>query len=129
VNLASRLEGLCPQYGAGVVVSGETRAGCAGAFGFQYLDTLRVKGKVQPVRVYAPMPLEEEAARGAELLSWQEACALYQAGNFAPAVEALEALRADFPGRKLYAVYAERAQRLAAAPPESWDGVWTMTSK
>ena len=27
VNLASRLEGLCPQYGAGVVVSGETRAG------------------------------------------------------------------------------------------------------
>jgi class 3 adenylate cyclase len=55
VNLASRLEGLCPWYGVGIVVSGETRVRCAGAFAFQYLDTIRVKGKSQPVSVYTPM--------------------------------------------------------------------------
>ena len=29
VNLVSRLEGLCPQYGVGIVVSGEVREACA----------------------------------------------------------------------------------------------------
>jgi adenylate cyclase len=51
VNLASRLEGLCPQYGVPVVVSGETMAACGDTFAFQYLDTIRVKGKMQPVQV------------------------------------------------------------------------------
>jgi adenylate cyclase len=129
VNLASRLEGLCPQYGVGVVVSGETRAGCAGAFAFQYLDTIRVKGKSRPVGVYAPMRPEAGAARRKELLAWDEACGLYRAGEFANAAAAFAGLHERFPQAGLYAVYRERAQTLSQTSLEHWDGIWTATSK
>ena len=129
VNLASRLEGLCPQYGVGVVVSGETRAGCIDAFAFQYLDTIRVKGKSQPVSVYVPLRPEEAAARAEELAAWEKARALYREGDFAKAADALAALREQFPDRKVYAVYAERARKLRDDPPGRWDGIWTTTGK
>jgi adenylate cyclase len=129
VNLASRLEGLCPQYGVGLVVSGETRAGCGGAFAFQYLDTIRVKGKSQPVSVYAPLRPEAGTARREEFQAWEEACRLYRDGEFARAAEALAALHEGFPEAGLYAVYRERVQTLLRNPPEQWDGIWTATSK
>jgi adenylate cyclase len=129
VNLASRLEGLCPRYGVGVVVSGEARDGCAGAFAFQYLDTIRVKGKSQPVSVYAPMRPEAGAARREELLAWDEACCFYRSGDFAKAAAAFAGLCECFPQAGLYAAYRERAQTLLQNPPEHWDGIWTATSK
>ena len=58
VNLASRLEALCPQYGVGIVVSGETRNACGEAFVFHHLGTIRVKGKTQPVDIYLPQRRE-----------------------------------------------------------------------
>ena len=129
MNLASRLEGLCPQYGADVVVSGETRAGCGENFVFQYLDTLRVKGRAQPVSVYIPLRPEEASGRAEEMAARNSACALYREGDFAKAAASLTALRGQFPDRKAYAVYAERARKLRDDPPASWDGVWTLTSK
>ena len=135
VNLASRLEGLCPQYGVGIVVSGETMAACGnggdggGEFAFLYLDALRVKGKTQAVTVYSPMPLEEFALCSAEIAEWNDACAHYRAGNFAIAATAFARLREQFPDTKRYVVYEERTRALMAAPPENWDGVWTLTSK
>ncbi|MDR1489195.1 MAG: adenylate/guanylate cyclase domain-containing protein [Desulfovibrio sp.] len=129
VNLASRLEGLCPQYGVGVVVSGETRMMCADKFAFQYLDTIRVKGKSQPVSVYAPMRRETEATRREEFLAWEEACGLYRSGDFAGAAAAFSSLCGSFPEARLYAVYRERAQTLLKNPPAHWDGIWTATGK
>jgi adenylate cyclase len=129
VNLASRLEGLCPQYGVGVVVSGDTKAGCGELFAFQYLDTIRVKGKSQPVSVYAPLRREDEAARREELLSWHEACELYRSGDFTGAVDAFSGLCEQFPDMKLYAVYADRARSLRLNPPVDWTGIWTAANK
>jgi adenylate cyclase len=129
VNLASRLEGLCPQYGVGLVVSGETRAACGEAFAFQYLDTIRVKGKSRPVGVYAPLRPEDAAARREEFHAWEEACGLYRSGAFTRAAEALAALCGRFPETVLYAVYRDRARSLLRDPPEMWDGIWTATRK
>jgi adenylate cyclase len=132
VNLASRLEGLCPQYGVEAVVSGETRAACGERFVFQYLDTLRVKGKSRPVRVYAPLRKETGAARRDELLAWEEACARYFQGDFSGAADAFSRLREEFPQRTLYAIYTERAQTLRQNPPQdlkNWDFVWTAAKK
>jgi adenylate cyclase len=129
VNLASRLEGLCPQYGVGVVISGETRAGCEDLFAFQYLDTIRVKGKSQPVSVYAPLRREDEAARREELLFWQDACELYRSGDFARAADAFTGLCKQFPDVKLYAVHAERVRSLLRNPPPDWNGIWTAINK
>jgi adenylate cyclase len=127
VNLASRLEGLCPQYGVGVVVSADTMTGLEG-FAFQQLDTLRVKGKTRPMSVFTALPLEEGEQRRTELDAWREAFDAYIRGDFAVAGERVEALGRE-RNSLLYQIYVERCRTLAASPPEHWDGVWTMTSK
>jgi adenylate cyclase len=129
VNLASRLEGLCSLYGAPVTVSGETRKGCGDAFAFQYMDTLRVKGRTRSVDVHLPLRHEEARARAGELAAWEEARLPYRRGEFGRALDALSALAARYPSRKLYAIYAERARALRDDPPKDWDGIWTLTSK
>lgn len=129
VNLASRLEGLCSRYGAGLVLSEDTRRGCGEAYAFQPLDVIRVKGKKQPVAVFTALEKTEYAARSGEMRLWEQAFALYQAGDFTQLPPLLEGLRREHPGVALYAVYAERAHGLLENVPANWDGVWTMTQK
>ena len=128
VNLSSRLEGLCSQYGVGLVASAETVNRCAGRFGFQQLDVLRVKGKQQPVIVFTAMPLADYETRKEEIQAHDAAIAAYLAGDFSSAGAAFTDLNALYPA-KLSAMYASRCAQLIANPPEAWDGVWTMTSK
>jgi adenylate cyclase len=129
VNLASRMEGLCAQYGVGIVVSGESRAGCGNAFAFQHLDTLRVKGKTKAVTIYQPLRHAEAQARAGELATWEAARMHYAAGDFAEADRILAGLCEEFPETQLYFVFAERTARLLKNPPSFWNGVWILTSK
>ena len=130
VNLASRLEGLCPMYGVTTVISGHTKDCCdAGLFSYQYIDTLRVKGKAEPVEVFSPMFMDEGEQREAELEQWGLVCAMYKEGDFAGAAKCLSSLTGDFPGKKLYKVYHDRLEQLRANPPEDWNGIWTLTAK
>jgi adenylate cyclase len=129
VNLASRLEGLSGHYGVGIVASGETRRLCGDSFRFRFLDTIRVKGKSQPVSVFEPMRLGEASSRRDELLAWDESCALYRSGDFRKAAALLAALHGAHPDARLYAIYLERTRRLLDCPPDGWDGVWTATDK
>jgi adenylate cyclase len=129
VNLASRLEGLCPLYGVGIVVSGEVREACGRNFAFQRLDAIRVKGKTQPVTVHLPMRREEAQRRREELAAWEEALDIYAAGDFARAGERLTALSGAFPETKLYAIFADRVSQLLKKAPACWDGIWVGTRK
>ncbi|MDL2271784.1 adenylate/guanylate cyclase domain-containing protein [Desulfovibrio sp. OttesenSCG-928-I05] len=129
VNLASRLEGLCPQFGVGIVVSAEAKNACDESIAFLPLDTLRVKGKRQPVSVFAGMRPEEYAAREQELSTYLDAYALYGRGEFAAAWDAFGVLSGKYPDAKLYALYLERCGMLRENPPSEWDGVWTLKSK
>ncbi|MDR0826469.1 MAG: adenylate/guanylate cyclase domain-containing protein [Desulfovibrio sp.] len=129
VNLASRLEGLCPQFGVGIVVSAQTRAGCGDEIAFQPLDLLRVKGKEQPVSVFCAMRPEEWTQRAEELEEYISARDAYAVGNFASAGRIFGALAKTYPQSKLYALYAARCAALVHNPPAEWDGVWTLKSK
>ncbi|GHV53196.1 guanylate cyclase [Synergistales bacterium] len=129
VNLASRLEGLCPKYGVKVVVSEDTMAACGEEFAWQFIDTISVKGKTQPVSIYTPMSRSDEFERADELARWKAACELYIAGDFAASETAFCSLCSDFPDSKLYDIYGERASQLRENPPENWNGVWVFTSK
>jgi len=129
VNLASRLEGLCVQYGVDIIISENVMQQCGGDFAFQYVDTLRVKGKQRPVGVYLPMSREEYEERREELHAWDAAREPYNAGRFTLAAEAFAGLRNRFPGIRLYELYEERARNLAAAPVTDWDGVWNVAQK
>jgi len=124
VNLASRLEGLCPQYGVGLVVSGEVRTACGDAFAFQCLDTIRVKGKMQPVTIHLPLRLKEAEIRREELAAWEEAREKYVAGDFTAAATLLAALCEQYPETKLYAIFADRVFHLLQEPPPLWNGIW-----
>ena len=133
VNLASRLEGLCSQFDVGTVVSAATMEYCEesapGKFFFVPLDTLRVKGREQPVSVYAALRPEEGEARREEFALYAEAAAIYRAGDFARAEKTFASLQEAYPGVTLYELYAERVRALQQTPPSDWDGVWTLETK
>ena len=130
VNLASRLEGLCPKYGVDIVVSGEVGDACGESFAFQRLDTIRVKGKRQPVTIHVPLRPEEAERRREELAAWEEAREKYVAGDFAAADVLFRTLCETFPETKLYAVFADRVLRLLNDPPVlAWSGIWVGTQK
>lgn len=129
VNLASRLEGLCSQFGVLVVVSAETKGQCGDGIAFLPLDTLRVKGKKQPVSTFTVMRPEEREQNAAEYDRYLAAQESYVRGDFAVAYDAFASLVRDLPGKKLYALYLERCETLLQSPPKEWDGIWTLTSK
>ena len=133
VNLTSRLEGLCAQFGLHTVVSGDTvrlcrEAGIADAE-FQPIDNLRVKGREKPVFIFTAMRPEEAERRRPELAAYAAALLRYQNGEFEEALRGFSELAAAFPAMGLYAVYRSRVECLLANPPAEWDGVWTLENK
>ncbi|MGA1868948.1 MAG: CHASE2 domain-containing protein [bacterium] len=130
VNLASRLEGLCKQYGTNIIVSEFTAKKIEG-FILRELDMVKVKGKEQAIKIYDIMGLESEKTKKqeVELAEYQEALDLYRQRQFSPALESFKNL-ADLTRAFLYKVYAERcATFLESPPPENWDGVCKLTRK
>jgi len=61
VNLGSRLEGTNKTYGTRILISERTRELAGGGIATREIDMIRVKGKVQPVRVFE---LSHPADRG-----------------------------------------------------------------
>ena len=129
VNLAARLEGLCSQYGVGIVVSEQVQAHCNELFGFQFLDTLRVKGKQQPVKIYTSMQFEEWQKRQEEMEKWEKAYKHYLDGDFITAAKSFNNLSQHFPSMYLYAAYAQRSLALQEQGVKQWDGIWNADKK
>ena len=132
VNLASRLESACKQYGARILISEFTRAKLKGIYRLREVDDVVVKGKTRPVRIYEVLDYhtDESFPNLAEAVGYfQEGRKTYRAGDFAKACRSFsEAVRLN-PADRLCTLYVERCEALAASRPEHWDGVWTMTSK
>lgn len=130
VNLGSRLEGLTRFYGVPVLVGERTRE-LADQFDYQYIDRIQVKGKEQPVDVYAPLGKlgSLDAAREEELKRYQQALVLYFAQRWQEADSAFTALQQSYPQIRVYQVYQERVHHWRQHPPERWDGSFRHTSK
>jgi adenylate cyclase len=131
VNLASRLEGLTKQYGAGIIVGQATREAVQGIV-FRELDRVRVKGKDEPVAIFEPIGAEGAVAkeRVEELKLWGQALKLYRAQNWDQAELILFNLQRLYPGAPLYSLYAERVARYRReSPGPGWDGVTAFDTK
>jgi adenylate cyclase len=131
VNLASRLEGITKEYGAGVLV-GETTKQAVPEFIYREVDMVRVKGKEQPVAIFEPLGLEGEVAK--ELIEenklFHQALRMYRKQDWDKAELQLLSLCNMSPQCKLYQVYAERVAYYRANPPgEKWDGVFVFKTK
>ncbi len=119
VNLAARLEGTNNVYGTWILCGARTAALAQGV-DLRELDSVRVKGRAEPVRVFQVGAPPSEAYAGA--------LEAYREGRFTDARDAFLSLaeQDDAPARAM----GDRAAELAAHPPEGeWDGVFTMTTK
>jgi adenylate cyclase len=131
VNLASRLEGITKEYGAGVVV-GEVTKEAAPEFVYRELDLVRVKGKDKPVAIFEPLGLsgEVEPAVLEEVKLFQQLLRLYRKQEWDKAELQLFNLLRLSPQTKLYEVYSERVAYFRNNPPgENWDGVFVFKTK
>jgi len=138
VNLASRLEGQSKTYGVHIIISEYTLASMKTQhqdFAVLELDLIRVKGKLQPVRIYALLGfagvaqsddfialanVHSQMMNSYYLQNWQEVLLL---------IKHCQALN-KFNLADFYDVYQQRVEAFISAPPEStWDGVYIATVK
>jgi adenylate cyclase len=132
VNLASRLEGINKQYGTNIVISQFTYALIQEqSFIARELDSVRVKGKQEPVIIYELRGYGSPDTQTESLLTafhqgltaykqqqWQQAIAHFQ--------EVLKIDSDDEPAK----LYRERCEAYQLSPPpDGWDGVCVMTTK
>ena len=133
VNLASRLESACKQYGAHILVSQFTMAQLRGTYRTRELDLVVVKGKTQPVAIFEVLDYHttESYPNLIDALGYfRDGLAKYRQGKWRDAVKQFDQVLALNPADKAAKLYVERCQQLAEHPPgDAWDGVWVMQSK
>jgi len=135
VNLGSRLEGLTKQYGAFCLVPSATREACEEIV-FREMDTVRVKGKAEPVTIYEPECFASDASDTLrkELDLWHATIRLMRAQRWDEALSQLslleEVLRREQREDHRVGVLREKIERLRAFPPGAdWDGVTNFETK
>jgi adenylate cyclase len=123
VNLASRLEGANKFYGTSIIASETTVALSGDAFAWRELDTVRVKGRTQALKIYELLA-QPQAALGA---NYAEGLAHWRAREFNLAEKCFgRSAETDRPA----AIFRERARDLAAQSPEAeWDPIRTLQEK
>jgi adenylate cyclase len=125
VNLASRLEGANKFFGTGILASEITREMAGDIAAWREIDSIRVKGRAQPVRVYQPVDPAQAMRQRAAFAAYSAGLQNWRAGAFAEAAD-LFAAAGDKPGT----LFALRARRMANAPlSATWDGVNTLEEK
>jgi adenylate cyclase len=133
VNLASRLESACKQYGAHILVSENTYRRLKGTYRSREADRVIVKGKSEPSVIYEILDYHTESSfpNIAEVLSlFKVGLEHYRRGTFDRARVALEQALKLHPGDSLSQLYVERCRRLIRHPPgEGWSGVWRLSEK
>ena len=132
VNLASRTEGLCKEYGAQIIITEHTRSECDDTIVTRQLDKVAVKGKQKPVAMYEVMGLASNVDDAKQKLAskFNEAIQCYFERNFEKATnlcdEILSVWPEDIPSKNL----KERCEIYKMNPPPAdWNGAWIMKKK
>lgn len=132
VNLASRTEGLCKEYGVLIIITKNTRDSLGSDFITRELDSVAVKGKKEPVKIYEVLGEEGKVSsdRSSFAKKYEAALADYYGRRFDEAAKACEELLVlksdDLTTQHLLErchIYKE------TPPPADWNGAWVMTKK
>jgi adenylate cyclase len=133
VNLASRLESACKQYGAKILVSEFTVNKLQGTYRKREIDRVVVKGKTEPVGVYEILAYhtpESFPGMGEVLGLFKDGLAAYRHRKWDASIRVFRECLSINPNDKPCHIYIERAEHLKAnPPPDDWTGVWVMESK
>jgi len=131
VNLGSRLEGINKEYGTNIVISEFTQSSVKDALFCRELDSVRVKGKKLPVRIYELIGERASSQDKTAFVNlFEEGLAKYKQGLWDEAIAVFRRVLEIRPGDPPSELYIKRCQMLKENPPEGeWDGVFTMTTK
>ncbi len=127
VNLAARLQQLTKYYQVGVIICEATAAELDDSIALRELDTLRVRGRQQPAKLFQVLT-GDPAARSPALAAYAEGREALAGRRWKEAVAAFETAVAADPDDQPSVLMLERAKTLAHRPPPAdWDGVWGLT--
>ncbi len=133
VNLGSRLEGLCRIYGVDILISETTATQAEHAVILREIDRVRVKGRIQPVKIFELVSKKDNLlpSKKQESLSlYNNGLLSYQDQNWVEAIKyfnkALDAWSDDGPA-KIMIKRCEAYQK--NPPPETWDCVFEHLTK
>ena len=132
VNLASRLEQANKFYGTRILVSETTRTLAGDTLAFREIDSLRVAGKLETVRVFEFLGLADELSESdrQRVQAYEAGLARYRAQDWDAAEAAFRECLAIEPKDQPSQVMLARIAAFRKAPPEAgWDGVWVALSK
>jgi adenylate cyclase len=118
VSLAARLESQSKGYGVLMIISENTARLVEGRVPLWELDNIAVKGKTEPVRIFAieqPTELHEEFLHK------------YYAGNWTQALRLIDGCKKAAPQMEHY--YDAMATRLQTGVPNNWNGYYVATAK
>jgi adenylate cyclase len=131
VNLASRLEGINKTYGTHIIISENTYADVKDDFVCREVDWVRVKGKLQPVKIYELLSEGKAKSNVIEMAKYfGEGYQRYHEKKFDHAIQLFQRAIGQNPQDETSKIYIERCQEfIAEPPPENWDGVYVMKTK
>ena len=130
VNLGSRLESANKSYKTNIIISEFTFERVKDKFVCMELDSVRVKGKTQPVRIYNLVGKDVPATQERIINEFNQGLALYKKRKWAKAIHVFENITAMDPNLFAAQVYIERCLDLKKNPPSAdWDGVYVMATK
>ncbi|HMM46565.1 MAG TPA: adenylate/guanylate cyclase domain-containing protein [Thiobacillaceae bacterium] len=132
VNLASRLEQANKFYGTRILVAESTRTLAGDTLAFREIDSLRVVGKLEPVKVYELIGAAADAGDAVRdtIQSYEAGLARYRAQDWDAAEASFRDSLASAPGDRPSQVMLERIAAFSLRPPETgWDGVWVAEVK
>ena len=134
VNIASRVESLTKYYGCEFMISGETKNALSdlSALQYRYVDTLQVKGRNAPTKLYEIFnqdPPELQELKQGSQAHLQPALEAYQKGHWKEAILLLNDYKNFFPQDSLTQVFQSRCERFLITPPPTWNGVFHIDRK
>ena len=127
VNLAARIEKATRLYDVPILISERTAALAADAIETREIDTIQVRGKSEPQRVFELLGRKGELddVTAALRTAYGEGLAAYRAGRWEAARAAFAACQEQRAGDGPARLFLERITQLErVAPAGIWDGIW-----
>ncbi len=131
VNLSSRLEGANKTYKTHILISEHTYERIRDEFACMELDSVRVKGKKLPVKIFQLVGQKDIPASQKEAMNtFHKALQLYKQQAWDEAIETFETITILDESIHAAELYIKRSLDLKSNPPGSdWDGVFVMKTK
>jgi adenylate cyclase len=132
VNLASRLEGANKEYGTTILINEDTWRLASDAIEARELDSIRVVGKTEPVRIYELLGRKGQLGRTAMELKerFEQGLRHYRNADWDEAENCFRDCLKLNPDDQPSRLFISRLEQLRADPSaRQADGVWNLTKK